>query len=47
MRILKLDNNQGEISVISSKINGVKGQADTFTDINIYFIESIKWKTNK
>ena len=36
MGILKLDNNQGEISIISGEINGVKGPAQTFTDINIY-----------
>lgn len=36
MGILKLDNNQGEISIISGEVNGVKGPADTFTDINIY-----------
>ena len=36
MGILKLDNNQEEISVISGEVNGVKGPADTFTDINIY-----------
>ena len=36
MGILKLDDNQGEISIISGKVNGVKGPAQTFTDINIY-----------
>lgn len=36
MGILKLDDNQGEISIISGEVNGVKGPADTFTDINIY-----------
>ena len=36
MGILKLDNNQGEISIISGEVNGVKGPAQTFTDINIY-----------
>ncbi|MDU2490592.1 MAG: pirin family protein [Clostridium celatum] len=36
MGILKLDNNQGEISIISGEVNRVKGPADTFTDINIY-----------
>lgn len=36
MGILKLNNNQGEISIISGEVNGVKGPADTFTDINIY-----------
>ena len=36
MGILKLDDNQGEISIISGMVNGVKGPAQTFTDINIY-----------
>lgn len=36
MGILKLDDNQGEISIISGQVNGVKGPAETFTDINIY-----------
>ena len=33
---LKLDNNQGEISIISGEVNGIKGPAKTFTDINMY-----------
>lgn len=36
MGILKLDNNEGQISIISGEVNGVKGPAQTFTDINIY-----------
>ncbi len=36
MGILKLDNNEGEITIISGEVNGVKGPAQTFTDINIY-----------
>lgn len=36
MGILKLDNNQGEISIISGEVNGVKGPASTFTKINLY-----------
>ena len=33
---LELDNNQGEISIISGEVNGVKGPASTFSNINIY-----------
>lgn len=33
---LTLDNNQGEIIIIAGEVNGVKGPASTFTDINMY-----------
>lgn len=36
MGTLKLENNQGEISIIAGEVNGVKGPANTFTNINIY-----------
>lgn len=38
MGILKLDNDKGEISIIAGEVNGVKGPANTFTNINIYNI---------
>lgn len=36
MGSFKLDNNQGEISIIAGEVNGVKGPASTFTKINLY-----------
>lgn len=36
MGILKLEDNKGEISIIAGEVNGVKGPASTFTNINIY-----------
>lgn len=36
MGIVKLENNQGQISIISGEVKGVKGPANTFTNINIY-----------
>ncbi|WP_221364736.1 pirin family protein [Clostridium perfringens] len=36
--ILKLDNDKGEISIIAGEVNGVKGPANTFTNINLYNI---------
>ncbi len=36
MGIFKLENNQGEISIIAGEFNGVKGPASTFTNMNIY-----------
>lgn len=36
MGILKLDDNKGEISIIAGEVNGVKGPASTFTNINLY-----------
>lgn len=36
MGIFKLDNNEGEIKVISGEVKGVKGPAETFTKINMY-----------
>uniref|UniRef100_UPI0039ECC0C2 pirin family protein n=1 Tax=Clostridium perfringens TaxID=1502 RepID=UPI0039ECC0C2 len=38
MGVLKLDNDKGEISIIAGEVNGVKGPANTFTNINIYNI---------
>lgn len=38
MGVLKLDNNKGEISIIAGEVNGVKGPANTFTNINLYNI---------
>ncbi|WP_415297320.1 pirin family protein [Clostridium perfringens] len=38
MGILKLDNDKGEISIIAGEVNGVKGPANTFTNINLYNI---------
>lgn len=38
MGVLKLDNDKGEISIISGEVNGVKGPANTFTNINLYNI---------
>ncbi|ELC8431004.1 pirin family protein [Clostridium perfringens] len=38
MGILKLDNDKGEISIIVGEVNGVKGPANTFTNINLYNI---------
>lgn len=38
MGILKLDNDKGEISIIAGEVNGVKGPANTFTNINFYNI---------
>ncbi|MDU7954675.1 MAG: pirin family protein [Clostridium perfringens] len=38
MGVLKLDNDKGEISIIAGKVNGVKGPANTFTNINLYNI---------
>lgn len=36
MGIYKIPNDQGEISIIAGEVNGIKGPASTFTDINIY-----------
>lgn len=36
---VKLDNNEGEISIISGEVAGVKGPANTFTDINLYNVK--------
>ena len=38
MGALKLDDNQGEVSIIAGEFNGIKGPASTFTKINIYNI---------
>ena len=38
MGILKLDNDKGEISIIAGEVNGGKGPANTFTNINLYNI---------
>ncbi|XZI54004.1 pirin family protein [Clostridium perfringens] len=38
MGVLKLDNDKGEISIIAGEANGVKGPANTFTNINLYNI---------
>ena len=38
MGVLKLDNDKGEISIIAGGVNGVKGPANTFTNINLYNI---------
>ena len=35
MGSFKLDDNQGEVSIIAGEFNGIKGPASTFTDINI------------
>ncbi|NGT67700.1 pirin family protein [Clostridium perfringens] len=35
MGVLKLDNDKGEISIIAGEVNGVKGPANTFTNINL------------
>lgn len=36
MGIITLDDNQGEIKIIAGEVNGVKGPASTFTNINMY-----------
>lgn len=36
MGTLKLDDNQGEVSVIAGSFNDTKGPANTFTNINLY-----------
>lgn len=36
MGIFKLDDNQGEVSIIAGEFNGIKGPASTFTNINMY-----------
>ncbi|HFD2029816.1 TPA: pirin family protein [Clostridium perfringens] len=38
MGVLKLDNDKGEISIIAGEVNGGKGPANTFTNINLYNI---------
>lgn len=38
MGVLKLNNGKGEISIIAGEVNGVKGPANTFTNINLYNI---------
>lgn len=38
MGVLELDNDKGEISIIAGEVNGVKGPANTFTNINLYNI---------
>lgn len=39
MGVFKLDNNQGEVSVIAGEFNGIKGPASTFTNMNIYNVK--------
>ncbi|MGL4740337.1 MAG: pirin family protein [Sarcina sp.] len=39
MGIYKLDDNQGEVSIIAGSFNGVKGPASTFTDIDLYNVK--------
>lgn len=41
MRILKLDNNQGEISVISGKVNGVNEPSVSYVPFVMNTIEEI------
>ncbi|MDU5110240.1 MAG: pirin family protein [Clostridium sp.] len=36
MGAIKLEDNQGEISIIAGEVQGVKGPASTFTNINLY-----------
>lgn len=36
MGSFELDNNQGEISIIAGEVNGIKGPASTFSNINMY-----------
>lgn len=36
MGTFKIDNNQGEVSIIAGEYNGIAGPANTFTNINIY-----------
>lgn len=36
MGVFKLDDNQGEVSIIAGEFNGIKGPASTFTNINMY-----------
>lgn len=38
MGTFKLDDNNGEVSIIAGEFNGVKGPASTFTNINVYNI---------
>ena len=33
---IKLDNNQGEVNIIAGEVNGIKGPASTYTNINLY-----------
>ena len=39
MGIINLEDNQGEVSIIAGEVNGVKGPAETFTDMNIYNVK--------
>lgn len=39
MAIYKLDNDEGEISIIAGEVKGVKGPASTFSKINLYNID--------
>lgn len=41
--IYKLDNNEGEIRIISGEVKGIKGPASTFTSINIYNVDLNKY----
>lgn len=36
MGMIQLEDNQGNISIIAGEVNGVKGPANTFTNMNIY-----------
>lgn len=36
MGVFKLDDNQGEVSIIAGEFQGIKGPASTFTNINMY-----------
>lgn len=39
MGTLKLEDDKGEVRIVSGEFNGVKGPASTFTDINLYNIK--------
>lgn len=39
MGTLKLDDDKVEVSIVSGEVNGVKGPASTFTDVNLYNIK--------
>ena len=34
MGVFRLEDNQGEVSIIAGEVKGVKGPASTFTNIN-------------
>lgn len=38
MGVYKLDNDYGEIKIISGEVNGIKGPASTFSKINLYTV---------